>query len=214
MNMTFFLVKMAIAHSMVPIMGILFLLLQRAYQSCHLLVFILQSLALGRLSAWLCRRPTVRIGEKMTGFLFQLFYFCTLRASYFLLGQSNLVATIDLSNAYTGLDDYYVGGVGILLFLITWGGPFIFAFLYPVVIHPAQKSMSEHVTRTLPLAFLATMISLFQLALVMADITFLNHLFIWSVFSPRHLYELFWIVFYFFWMMVYPICISDGEIRN
>lgn len=206
-------IKVAIARSMVPISGVLFLLLQRAYQSCHLVVFMLQSLSLGKLSGWLFRRPTLRVGEKMTGFLFQILYFCALRASYFLLGQSNLVATIDLSNAYTGLDDYYVGGVGILLFLITWGGPFVFAVLYPVVIYPpARLSLTEHVT--LPLAFLATIMSLFQVALVIADVTFLNHLFIWSVFSPRHLYELFWIVFYFVWMVMYPICISDDEIRN
>src|SRR5436305_1866668 len=44
-------------------------------------------------------------------------------ASFFALGNSNAISSIDLSNAYNGVSGYNVGAVGILVFFSNWAGP-------------------------------------------------------------------------------------------
>lgn len=43
--------------------------------------------------------------------------------SYFCMGGSNAISSIDLSNAYNGVSGYNVAAVGILLFCSNWAGP-------------------------------------------------------------------------------------------
>jgi ethanolaminephosphotransferase len=43
--------------------------------------------------------------------------------SFFALGGSNAISSIDLSNAYNGVSGYNVVAVGVLLFLSNWAGP-------------------------------------------------------------------------------------------
>lgn len=43
--------------------------------------------------------------------------------SFFALGNSNAISSIDLSNAYNGVSGYNVLAVGILLFVSNWAGP-------------------------------------------------------------------------------------------
>ncbi|KKY20556.1 putative gpi ethanolamine phosphate transferase 2 [Diplodia seriata] len=43
--------------------------------------------------------------------------------SFFALGNSNAISSIDLSNAYNGVSGYNIVGVGVLLFLANWAGP-------------------------------------------------------------------------------------------
>lgn len=45
------------------------------------------------------------------------------QTSFFALGNSNAISSIDLSNAYNGVSGYNVLMVGILLFLGNWAGP-------------------------------------------------------------------------------------------
>lgn len=42
---------------------------------------------------------------------------------YFCMGGSNSISSIDLSNAYNGVDDYNIAAVGVLLFASNWAGP-------------------------------------------------------------------------------------------
>lgn len=44
-------------------------------------------------------------------------------ASYFGLGGTNSISSIDLSNAYNGVSSYNVAAVGTLLFISNWAGP-------------------------------------------------------------------------------------------
>ncbi|KAH7051246.1 transferase [Macrophomina phaseolina] len=44
-------------------------------------------------------------------------------ASFFALGNSNAISSIDLSNAYNGVSGYNVVAVGVLLFVSNWAGP-------------------------------------------------------------------------------------------
>ncbi|KAH0018045.1 alkaline phosphatase-like protein, partial [Aureobasidium melanogenum] len=43
--------------------------------------------------------------------------------SFFALGNSNAISSIDLSNAYNGVSGYNVVAVGVLLFASNWAGP-------------------------------------------------------------------------------------------
>lgn len=43
--------------------------------------------------------------------------------SFYALGNSNAISSIDLSNAYNGVSGYNVGAVGILVFASNWAGP-------------------------------------------------------------------------------------------
>lgn len=45
------------------------------------------------------------------------------QSSFFALGNSNAISSIDLSNAYNGISGFNVVGVGILTFLSNWAGP-------------------------------------------------------------------------------------------
>jgi ethanolaminephosphotransferase len=45
------------------------------------------------------------------------------QSSFFALGNSNAISSIDLSNAYNGIAGFNVVGVGILTFLSNWAGP-------------------------------------------------------------------------------------------
>jgi ethanolaminephosphotransferase len=45
------------------------------------------------------------------------------QSSFFALGNSNAISSIDLSNAYNAISGFNVVGVGILTFLSNWAGP-------------------------------------------------------------------------------------------
>ena len=45
------------------------------------------------------------------------------QASFFALGNSNAISSIDLSNAYNGVSGYNIVAVGVLVFLGNWAGP-------------------------------------------------------------------------------------------
>ncbi|KAF4303036.1 Type I phosphodiesterase/nucleotide pyrophosphatase/phosphate transferase [Botryosphaeria dothidea] len=44
-------------------------------------------------------------------------------SSFFALGNSNAISSIDLSNAYNGIGGYNIVAVGVLLFVSNWAGP-------------------------------------------------------------------------------------------
>jgi ethanolaminephosphotransferase len=43
--------------------------------------------------------------------------------SFFALGNSNAISSVDLSNGYNGISGYNVLGVGVLVFVSNWAGP-------------------------------------------------------------------------------------------
>ncbi|KAI4654640.1 uncharacterized protein J4E79_008514 [Alternaria viburni] len=47
----------------------------------------------------------------------------TTQTSFFALGNSNSISSIDLSNSYNGISGYNVLAVGVLVFLSNWAGP-------------------------------------------------------------------------------------------
>jgi len=122
------------------------------------------------------------------------------QAAFFGFGNSNSLATIDISGAYTGLSTYSEFSVGFLVFLIGYSGPIFFCLSALVII--ARMYYTEHSERgTHTYAKLAesTIFVCFSLALlrsiqlfVFSIVTMImkHHLFVWSVFSPKYIYEI------------------------
>ncbi|KAK4945601.1 major facilitator superfamily transporter protein [Elasticomyces elasticus] len=112
-------------------------------------------------------------------------------ASFFTFGGTNSIATIDLSNAYNGVSGYNVLAVGILTFASNWAGPIWWAFAV------CQLFSSAHF-RTGGYEFLLTALATFAcvhtLAVMVACLVLREHLFIWTVFSPKYLYTAAWVV--------------------
>ncbi|KAJ8099970.1 alkaline-phosphatase-like protein [Lipomyces tetrasporus] len=119
------------------------------------------------------------------------------RVSFFAAGNSNSLATVDLSNAYNGVSGYSVIPVGILTFISNFSGP-IFFTLSGIVQLSIWKNASSS-TRSLEDIFTVDFLSLIHachavslMAVMGACMALRAHLFIWTVFSPKLLYAVGW----------------------
>ncbi|KAH7348158.1 alkaline-phosphatase-like protein [Pyrenochaeta sp. MPI-SDFR-AT-0127] len=149
------------------------------------------------------------------------------QSSFFALGNSNAISSIDLSNSYNGISGYNITAVGALVFLSNWAGPVYWSlaailllgshgttqrYINTDELHVAdwvvkereylnEMARKEEVKRearrdgrewTRHVALL-TLWTGVMLASVMAGCTALRqHLFIWTVFSPKFLFAMAW----------------------
>ncbi|GFR68423.1 GPI ethanolamine phosphate transferase 2-like [Elysia marginata] len=112
---------------------------------------------------------------------------------FFLKGNSNSLSTVDIAAGYVGLDSYWPLMNGLLLFLATYVGAIFWALAFLNFLISTQEQPHNPgqfisvpdvsckallLTRVLPLSM--------YMALVAAQ---RYHLFVWSVFSPKMLYE-------------------------
>ncbi|KAK9455532.1 alkaline-phosphatase-like protein [Dipodascopsis uninucleata] len=121
--------------------------------------------------------------------------------SYFAMGNSNSLASIDLSNAYNGISSYNVGMVGILTFMSNWAGPVYFSTAAASQL-AVWKTSSNAKTSSLIAVYFSEYLPLIHvfhgmslLAVLLACYTLRDHLFIWTVFSPKLLYTACWFLF-------------------
>ena len=127
--------------------------------------------------------------------------------SFFSLGGSNAISSIDLSNAYNGVAGYNVGAVGLLTFLSNWAGPFWWTSAAVLLLtkgrdHVHAKKVNElsiigyNADSSSPfeqhIASLTFFSSSSALAVMLACTMLRAHLFIWTVFSPKYLYIMAW----------------------
>ena len=114
-------------------------------------------------------------------------------ASFFALGGTNAISSVDLSNAYNGVSGYNVLAVGMLTFISNWAGPIWWsvATCRLLVNIPTSKSVSsaaiDHFVN------LTTFMTYGTAFVVLACYFMREHLFIWTVFSPKYLYTLAWV---------------------
>ncbi|KAL6704584.1 major facilitator superfamily transporter protein [Coniothyrium glycines] len=149
------------------------------------------------------------------------------QTSFFALGNSNAISSIDLSNAYNGVSGYSVVAVGLLVFFSNWAGP-VYWSLAGVLLLGSHGQIQRHInTSELHVAdwiaierehlnqmarkeekgrenrkgwgvwidhvTLLTLWTGVMLLSVMAACTALRqHLFIWTVFSPKYLFAMAW----------------------
>jgi ethanolaminephosphotransferase len=110
--------------------------------------------------------------------------------SFFAYGGSNSIASIDLSNAYNGVEGFNVVVIGILTFFSNWVGPIFWVSATNLLLLRLRTSgtFMYH-------AALLTLFITYSAAFVMAACTVLrSHLFIWTVFSPKYLYCMAWTI--------------------
>ncbi|OVA01779.1 Type I phosphodiesterase/nucleotide pyrophosphatase/phosphate transferase [Macleaya cordata] len=120
-------------------------------------------------------------------------------AGHFGLGNSNTLATIDVAGAFIGISSHSTLLAGVVMFMITLASPLL--FLLSMVIYISMKDASYllfshngnigHLLQMMigfpclvPLALNSVMLTAFTIVLVLMR----NHLFVWSVFSPKYLY--------------------------
>ncbi len=112
-------------------------------------------------------------------------------ASFFALGGSNAISSVDLSNAYNGIGGYNVLAVGVLTFVSNWAGPIWWTSATTILLLRRYRidpmgDLFHHLT-------LLTLFAATSLLFVMAACSALRtHLFIWTVFSPKYLYIMAW----------------------
>ncbi|KAJ4714544.1 GPI ethanolamine phosphate transferase 2 [Melia azedarach] len=118
-------------------------------------------------------------------------------AGHFGLGNSNSLATIDVAGAFIGLSSHSTVLSGILMFMITYASPLL--VLLSMVVYMSVKSClaipqnadSGYVLKTMlgfpclvPLSLNSILLTAYTIVLLLMR----NHLFVWSVFSPKYLY--------------------------
>jgi ethanolamine phosphate transferase 2 subunit G len=111
---------------------------------------------------------------------------CMQHVSFFALGNSNSLSSIDLSNAYNGISSYSVPLVGLLTFISNWAGPIWWIF--------AGLRFSEKRWYVEWMEWSSWFHGMGMLFLVGACVVLRTHLFIWTVFSPKFLFQAAWMV--------------------
>ncbi|KAK8057905.1 GPI ethanolamine phosphate transferase 2, partial [Apiospora saccharicola] len=131
-------------------------------------------------------------------------------ASFFAMGGTNAISSVDLSNAYNGISGYSVVAVGILTFVGNFAGSIWWASASNVLLLQRKLAASASASSTSAVGkqkqeqgrsagvyhqhiALWTVFVTASLGFVMAACTALRtHLFIWTVFSPKYLYSMAW----------------------
>ncbi|KAJ1905925.1 major facilitator super transporter protein [Coemansia sp. IMI 209127] len=127
-----------------------------------------------------------------------LVQFCLLYASFFALGNSNSLASLDISNSYAGISRYSEALVGVLMFISNWAGPLWWgtaALASTALAHGMEQAeFRRRLVDLVTAAHVWQACTLLSLSVVVALMR--THLFIWSVFSPRYLYQVAWFAGY------------------
>lgn len=112
--------------------------------------------------------------------------------SFFALGNSNSLSSVDLTNAYNGMSSYSIPLVGALTFISNWAGPTWWTFA------AVRFHLDSRTKRAIPGSYIGWMgwsswfHGVVMCFLVIACIALRTHLFIWTVFSPKFLFQAVW----------------------
>uniref|UniRef100_A0A7C9ADW4 GPI ethanolamine phosphate transferase 2 C-terminal domain-containing protein n=1 Tax=Opuntia streptacantha TaxID=393608 RepID=A0A7C9ADW4_OPUST len=120
-------------------------------------------------------------------------------AGHFGLGNTNTLATIDVAGAFIGISSHSTLLSGILMFCITYASPMLvlLSLVMYISIKDESHSRSNKTTNiglllkavlAIPLLVPLCINSVLLIAYTIVLLQMRNHLFIWSVFSPKYLY--------------------------
>ena len=151
-------------------------------QKPHNLVPVLGILALVQLVGKLCQGPPSILQWSLKVSL--------IHACYFILGPSNLISSVDFSNAYAGMGSFHLVPVALIAFTITWSGPILASF--------ALISANPGI-----ILLLLGWRSVVQVAVMLCLWIQRDHISVWTVFAPRLLFEYGWTVFYTIILLVF-----------
>ncbi|ORZ00867.1 alkaline-phosphatase-like protein [Syncephalastrum racemosum] len=115
---------------------------------------------------------------------------CLSQTAFFTTGHSNSIATVDLSNAYIGVTGYNTLLIGALTYFSNWAGSIWWAVAGWTWSAKSVAAWREYIVTQSAIygVFLATL---------SISVTMLReHLFVWTVFSPKYLYQMSWTLLY------------------
>lgn len=125
--------------------------------------------------------------------------------SFFALGNSNAISSVDLSNGYNGVSGFNISAVAVLIFLSNWAGPIFWSISGVVMLADAERrwavrqsvqgearTQQTETTFENHLSLNTLFVSGSTLAMMVACTVLRTHLFIWTVFSPKYLYTMAW----------------------
>lgn len=170
-----------------------------------------------------------------------------IQSAFFAMGNSNSLSSVDLGNAYIGVDEYNMGLTGLLTFVSNWAGSIWWTFAgISLIVHgywraqgDQTSSASTHVVKqsiedenenednpsedndhgsdsdpqddntsrvaaellsyySLYYLYFAIFFNLALTTLTVSVTILRQHLFIWTVFSPKFLFQGAWVILYHF----------------
>ncbi|GAA6004814.1 hypothetical protein JCM11491_002242 [Sporobolomyces phaffii] len=131
---------------------------------------------------WIQHLALSRLSTSTSSLLFAFLSIASQLCSFFALGGSNSLATVDLSQAYNGLTSYSFPLVTLLTYLSNFSGPVFFA-MSARLLAPAPAAHTTYTTTFFVLALTT---------LAVSAVHFRYHLFAFTVFSPAVLYKGVW----------------------
>lgn len=118
--------------------------------------------------------------------------------TFFQFGSTNSLSSVDLTNSFNGLTSYNMFLSGLLTYTCNWAGPIFWtvAHLYMTFSKVPQEKVQAVKWKLLydRLIFNFVFYSTSGLLLLVCAYHLRFHLFIWTVFSPKILYFLSWLI--------------------
>ncbi|KAI7754134.1 hypothetical protein M8C21_014878, partial [Ambrosia artemisiifolia] len=120
-------------------------------------------------------------------------------AGHFSLGNTNTLATIDVAGAFIGISSHSTVLSGVIMFVITYASPMLalLSMVMSVSVKETNSILKNHEVNTgqlvkivlgfpclVPLGLNSVLLVAYTIILLVMR----NHLFIWSVFSPKYIY--------------------------
>lgn len=179
-------------HISTPIL----ILLSEPQNALLFVIFNLQLLVLLEWQNYLSDKSPIPI------WLLSVIITCLSHGGFFLTGHTNSISSIDLSNAYIGVQDYNTFLIGILTFCSNWSTSIWWAIAGLTLIENVNTSSDDALMKEefQPwLSYIVTQSTLFSLVLGLLSISVTilrEHLFIWTVFSPKYLFQIAWTIVY------------------
>ncbi|KAI8143541.1 alkaline-phosphatase-like protein [Fennellomyces sp. T-0311] len=135
---------------------------------------------------------------------------CMTQAAFFMGGRSNSIAAIDLSNAYIGVSGYDTVLIGWLTFCSNWSTSIWWCIAGWILVADEQGSWWAYATAQ------SALFGIFVAVLSVAVTALREHLFIWTVFSPKYLYQVAWTCLFHWCMQVLigTVCVRMYSFRR
>lgn len=117
--------------------------------------------------------------------------------TFFSMGNTNSLSTVDLTNGFNGLAEYDLFLCGLLTFTANWAGPIFWSLGNLILLHEGAPYLRAYKYDLLYYKVLISMVfySFIGMGLLLACYSLRFHLFIWTVFSPKLLFFASWYLF-------------------
>ncbi|KAK5098809.1 major facilitator superfamily transporter protein [Lithohypha guttulata] len=134
----------------------------------------------------------LRKGRRLHAFETLLTMLMMQYSSFYAFGGTNAISSVDLSNAYNGIAGYNVLMVGILTFVSNWAGPIWWTSATTCILRSNVRNDSLGRSWTDWFSILSQFAAVHASTVMLACYVLREHLFVWTVFSPKYLYMMAW----------------------